>query len=153
MKTVAVGTLEPGTAFLMPHRPEGYNVGEVTSVGVGSCGVKIPRLPEEEDGEVSGWESTRITLAMQVVPTSRETLNALSLGRTERNRSLADSPVERVHMICEELRQEMKSELKGQHAAGGWHKLRKAAIERCKEAGININTAKTQYYAWKKVQR
>lgn len=130
---VKLGTLEVGSAFIADWRPEGRNIGEVVDRGVGSVTVRIP----ESDG--SGWERTPWSHGTDVIPTTREALNSQSLGSSgeARNRSTADNPVERVHQICAELGVAKRDEI--------W--------ARCVAEGININTAKTQYYVYRKKQK
>ena len=131
---VKVGSLAPRDAFEMPWRDEGKNIGEVIDIGVGSATVNIPRA------EGDGWERTNWSLDANVIPCSRDRLRTQDLVGTgtadNRVRSTTEKPVETVHRICAEL-----------HAQG---KGRKEILEACIKAGVNPNTAKTQYYHWRK---
>lgn len=136
MQKVKLSSLQPGDAFIAPWRNPEIAVGEIRDIGKGSVGVHVPVL----EGE--GWEDTRWALGTMVVPTTRDRLNGQSIGTRNRNRSKTDSPVERVHAICDELlaiAQQRKQPLK-----------RDDVIAKCLEEGINVNTAKTQFYAWRK---
>ena len=102
-------------------------------VGEAGCSVRIPK----QDG--SGFESDGFSISSgtEVVPASREMFLTQRLGGDDaspRERSEVESPVKVVHRICDEL--------------GG--KNRDAIIAKCLEEGVNINTAKTQFYRWRK---
>jgi hypothetical protein len=72
------------------------------------------------------------------VATPEATIGQIATSAPERNRSSVGSPVSRVWLICDTY---------------GHHFSRKAIIGMCVKAGINRNTASTQYYHWKKAQR
>ena len=121
--------LEPGQAFIMPWRPRGAHVGRVLSVGLGSATVHVPKT---EDGT---WERTNWALATEIVPCSEEDFHAIhgTTGGRMMNRSKVESPVEIVWAVCDELGDD-----------------RDAVVAECVRRGVNINTAKTQFYKWRK---
>lgn len=129
--TTRLASLEIGTAFIAPWRPDGRNVGELVYKGLGSCTVRIP------DSEGMGWDRTTWAHGTEVIPTDRAALNEQHLGNEDRNRSSADSPVETVHALCDQMKGATRDEI----------------ISACVAKGVNINTAKTQYYAWRRKQR
>ena len=128
MTTVSIDTLEPGQHFRMPWRPEGANYGTLKYVGPGGCDVLGP----DQDGESKGMRWARGT---QVIPvTEQEYMAHRSVAaESDRARSAVESPVALVHRLCEEHK-------------GNRDKVIAAAVA----AGVNISTAKTQFYAWRK---
>lgn len=129
---VALRTLKPGTAFRAPWRPEGEDIGELLEVGVGSCRVRIP----EHDG--ASWGKTNWSPNTLVEPTTVKELRAQSLTSdgSLRAKSTTESPVATVHRICDEMKGKPRDEI----------------IQACINEGVNPNTAKTQYYKWRKQQ-
>ena len=133
MTTVALGSLPAGAdgTFTCPWKEEGKNAGIVLRSGVGSVQVRVAN----QEGD--GWDTTHWSRDTQVTPVPAEVYRAQGFGKAdERNRSSVESPVKMVHRICTELAEQGKD--------------RKAMIEECVKQGINENTAKTQYYAWRK---
>lgn len=128
MSTVAVSTLPEGSAFRMPWRKEGRNYGSVILTGRCSARVHIPRA------EGDGWEDTYWAPTTRVEPTDPENVRQLIAGKgaDTRNRSAVESPVALVWRLCEEL--------------GG---DRTKVIPAATAQGVNISTAKTQFYAWR----
>lgn len=134
MEIVPLSTIPENSAFLMPWRPRGMDTGKVIRQGPGSVHVHIPKV------EGDGWERTHIAPATQVVPATLERYHNQGLGeggvggRVILNRSVAESPVQVVHKLCEEMPNASRDEIV------------KAAVAK----GVNINTAKTQFYAWRR---
>jgi hypothetical protein len=131
MNTTPIGTLEVGDSFLCPWREEGRNIGKILWKGIGSCQVKVPTL----DG--GSWETTQWALGTGVIPTTPDQMMVQSIGKTDRNRSAVESPVSRVHAMCEKMRGSTRDEI----------------VAACVAEGINISTARTQYYVWRKSGR
>jgi hypothetical protein len=123
-----IGSLTPGTAFRMDWRENERNVGELLKLGPGSAYVRIP------DTEGEKWETTHWSLDTEVEPVPIEQLRTQSLGNgSNRERSTVESPVKLVHRLCNELK-------------GNREKVIEAAVAQ----GVNLNTAKTQFYRWRK---
>lgn len=138
---VELGSLSDGDTFLCPWKEEGKNAGKIRNRGVGSVGVHVPNQDSD------GWEETRWSPATQVVPCEPELYNRQGFGATggrDVNRSEAESPVKLVHRICTEMIP---------NAANVTKEQRKAAMDECIKQGVNPNTAKTQYYHWRKANR
>jgi hypothetical protein len=133
-QAVQLSDLAPGSAFVMPWRGD-RNIGELVDIGAGSVGVRVPKSKEGE--AAATWDFERWAASTRVIPTTREALNTQVIGSTNRAKSAAESPVELVHRLC--------SEMKG--------KTRDEIVTACVAQGVNINTARTQYYAWRKIQR
>jgi hypothetical protein len=111
-------------------------------VGAGSVTVKIPRV------EGDGWEKDGYVISpgALVVPCESEEFFTQGFGKTEtsgrmRNRSEAKKPVDIVWTLCDEM------------LTRG---VKPTTVERDKvvaaalEQGVNENTAKTQFYKWRK---
>jgi hypothetical protein len=129
---VEIKDLKVGDAFIADWRPEGKQIGILVDKSESSVAVKIPDL--YDDGKFEGSEgSCRWSTATLVIPTTREEFN-LSRSGGNRERSATTSPVEKVHAICDSMP----------------NADRKDIIAKCVADGINANTAKTQYYAWRK---
>ena len=129
MSHVKLSSLAVGQPFIASWREAGAQIGVLEHKGLGSCTVKIP-LPDGTRLETTTWSP-----GTMVIPATREEFNAQRTGNTDRERSTADNPVQRVHEICAEM---------GGRATVG------QVVERCVAEGINKNTAKTQYYAWRR---
>lgn len=127
--TIALGELEEGDAFLCPWKPAGVNVGEVIKKGTGSVTVRAPNQ------DCDGWDRTPWAPETRVVPCDVEKVRSQTFGAEvdTSNRSKVKGAVSVVHDICDDLKGD-----------------RKAILAECEKRGINPNTAKTQYYAWRK---
>lgn len=127
-----VSELKEGAVFVFPWRPPGYHVGRVLRIGKGSAHVKQRKLL---DGT---WEDTYIALATEVELGTEEEFAEVFGGMMTKdgtkNRSTNESPVATVHRLCEENPEAP----------------RKAIVEMAVKLGVNANTAKTQYYRWKR---
>lgn len=130
---VDIASLPEGSTFRCPWRRPGADVGKILRIGPGSIHVHAANQ------EGTGWETSHWSPSTAVEPCPEELYHRQSFGTGAgrlRNRSDAESPVQTVHRICDEM-----------EGAD-----RKDVIAACVEAGVNINTAKTQYYHWKKNQ-
>jgi len=137
MNDVALNTLtEDNPFFRMPWRQAGTGIfGKLLHISNSSCQVHI-------FDKTAGWEETHWAPTTLVVPATAEEYNTQSLDgkegpRAHRERSAVKSPVQLVHSICNEM---VGAE-------------RKDIVAACVAQGVNPNTAKTQYYHWRKKQR
>ena len=138
-------TLPEGSYFEIPHRSgRPCAFGKLQGIGTGSCRVRVARNDEH-----GGWESTNWSPNTMVFPATAEQFNTQRLSevdtgqRVERKRSEATSPVKLVHQICDEL-------IPGANRIAPTKMERQAVMDECAKQGINPNTAKTQYYHWRK---
>ena len=159
LPTVRLDSLASDQCFMMPWRMEPNTVddpkhkdfrpyagiathGRLLSVSSGSCRVRLPNI----DG--SGWDYSNISPGTEVVPASEEEFMAQRMSpevagpRAQRERSTTEKPVQVVFRIA--------SEMYGAHDGPLDTDFRRAVIAACVAAGVNPNTAKTQYYHWKK---
>jgi hypothetical protein len=130
--SVPIGTLAVGDAFITGWRDQRH-VGRILHIGTGSCTVKVP----EVNG--SGMMEINWSLSTPVIPTTPEAFHTQSFGEdgARRNKSATESPVAKVHGICDKMKGAQRDEI----------------IAACVAEGINVSTAKTQYYAWRKRAR
>ena len=128
---VALAELQEGTYFEMPWRPPHARFGHLQRIGSGSCHVRVPKT--DEDG---GWEYTHWAPGTKVLPATEQQFltQGGSTEGTPRERSTAESPVQIVHSLCREMEGASRDTI----------------IAECLKRGVNINTAKTQYYRWRK---
>jgi hypothetical protein len=128
---VPLHTLPAGSYFELPWRKEGSRFGYLKSIGDSGCSVRLPK----PDGP--GYDDYSITRQTMVLPASEKEFHTQRMekeGATPRAKSDIESPVAVVHRICDEL--------EGHH--------RDEIIQACIDQGVNPNTAKTQYYVWRK---
>lgn len=130
-QTVPLCSLPPESYFKLPWRKEGSNFGFLKRISDGGCSVKIPKPDGPGYDEYSISRNTPAILATEhdYLTQRQEDANA-----TPRARSDVESPVAVVHRICDEL--------EGHH--------RDEIVQACIDQGVNPNTAKTQYYVWRK---
>lgn len=125
-----LGTFEAESIFLCPWKPHNANIGRVRRIGIGSVDVHVPN----QDGD--GWSQDTwapSTLVLPLEDREQYTRQTFGSSTTVQNKSKVSGPVAIVHEICDEMEGD-----------------RKAILEECEKRGINPNTAKTQYYAWRK---
>lgn len=125
-----------GNTFLMPWRPPGRQGGKVLRNGLGSVYCHVPMMTEK-----GGWDYITLAPTTEVEPCDPQRYKDQGFGEKGHagrmvNRSSVESPVSIVHRLCSEMRGAPRDEIV------------KAAVD----LGVNISTAKTQYYAWKKLQ-
>lgn len=137
MPPVQVKDIPVGGAFLMTWRPEEAQAGKVIGVSWGSVRVHIPKQKDD----TWEWDYTNIAGSTLVEPCDLSRYTSQGFGATGssrlENRSKVESPVELVHRLCDEMDGATRDEIV------------KAAVDQ----GVNINTAKTQFYAWRKKNR
>lgn len=122
--------LAPNQPFLMPWRKRGKHIGRLLSKGLGSATVHLPK----RDGT---WERTNIALETQIEEATEEMFASVYGGSSNggtRNRSSNESPVQTVWDLCDENPTATRDEI----------------IARAIEKGVNVNTARTQYYKWRR---
>jgi len=130
MELVPISTLPNGATFRCPWRNEGAQYGQLKYCGAASAIVRVPKaLGDGWDNDVT-W-----SLGTLVEPCTDKEYLEQTYGSRENNpnASTVVSPVKRVWAICDEM-----------------DGNRKAILAKAEEEGINRNTAKTQYYKWKK---
>lgn len=133
MTLTTLGEMQDGDHFLLPGRKPGVAAGKLIRIGLGSASVHIPKV----DGE--GWDSITIALGTQVEPCSPELYNQQGYGEKGtggrvRNRSEVKRPVDIVWGMCRDMPGATRNEI----------------VDACVALGVNINTARTQYYKWRK---
>lgn len=125
-----LATLPEGSYFEAPWRKEGQRFGHLQHVGDASCRVRIPY----EDG----WDVTQWSSGTEVLPATQDQFlrqgNTGTSDGSPRQHSAIENPVQIVHALCDEMEGSPRDTI----------------IAACVERGVNINTAKTQYYAWRK---
>lgn len=130
-----LGKIGEGNAFRCPWRPPGAQYGRVLRVGLGSVFVRAPKLTSGDSWE---WDKSSWAITTQVEPADLDDYLSQAPNdagpRADWDRSTVESPVKVVHRICDEM--------KGAE--------RDAIVARCVELGVNENTAKTQFYAWRR---
>ncbi len=135
MSLTTLGEMEDGDHFILPGRPPGVNAGKLLYNGLGSSSVHVPRH------EGDGWETITVSLGTQVEPCDPEFYNQQGYGKKGtggrvRNRSEVKSPVKIVWAMCREMTGATRDEI----------------VDACLKEGVNISTARTQYYKWRKGQ-
>lgn len=133
---VQLKEIPEGQAFRMPWRPPGKQVGKVIRHGSGSTYVHVPVNSDE-----GGWDYSNFALSSLVEPCELTSYGNQSFGEKGGsgrmlNRSTVEKPVDIVHRLCREMRTSTRDEI----------------VKAAMDLGVNISTAKTQYYAWKKLQ-
>ena len=140
MQTVNLGDLPEGATYIMPWRAPGIQAGRVVYVGRGSITVHQPKH------EGDGWERTAVAQDTQVLTCDPEEYETQGFG-TEgaggrvRNKSTVRKPVDIVWALCDDIIGRGNTP-----TVEDRNKMVAAAIEE----GVNISTARTQYYAWRK---
>jgi len=85
-----------------------------------------------------GWEDTQWAGGSEVEPATEEQFKRQDSNTTTdgkpRERSEVENPVKLVWKLCDEM----------------WPCERDDIVKAAVEQGVNISTAKTQFYAWKK---
>jgi len=128
---VPLHTLPEDSYFELPWRNEGSRFGYLKRTTDSGCSVKIPK----PDGV--GYDEYSISRRTRVLPATEHdylTQRSDKEDAKPRAKSEIESPVAVVHRICDEL--------EGHH--------RDEIIQACIDQGVNPNTAKTQYYVWRK---
>jgi len=133
MDLTTLGKMQDNQTFVMPWRKPGARAGKIIRVGAGSVDVHIPK----HDG--TGWERTAIALETEVVPCDKELYLQQGFGEDGaggrvRNKSTIKKPVDIVWGMCKDMTGATRDEI----------------VEACVALGVNKNTAKTQYYHWRK---
>lgn len=132
-----LSTLEAGSTFRCDWRPAGKNVGKVLRQGTGSTLVRVQVI--KEDG-AEGWEDITWAPTTEVELIDAQEYHEERGG--DRNRSTVESPVALVHRLCEELSKQYPLRELASHV-----------VQLATDQGVNISTAKTQFYAWRKKNR
>tara|TARA_B100000749_G_scaffold268120_1_gene245658 strand:+ start:242 stop:652 length:411 start_codon:yes stop_codon:yes gene_type:complete len=133
MDLTTLGKMQDNQTFIMPWRKPGARAGKIIRIGHGSVDVHIPKY----DG--NGWERTAIALETEVIPCDEELYHQQGFGdggaggRT-RNKSTIKKPVDIVWGLCKDMTGATRDEI----------------VKACVALGVNQNTAKTQYYHWRK---
>lgn len=135
-----LGEMKAGDTFILPWRPPGMNAGRIHHIGLGGATVHQPRH------EGDGWETTYVALSTQVVPCHQDVYASQGFGEGAAggrvmNRSTVKKPVDIVWGLCDEMIGRGTSPTTDQ---------RNAMIEAAVSQGVNENTAKTQFYHWRK---
>ncbi len=133
MTLTTLGEMQDGQHFILPGRKPGVNAGRLIHIGLGSASVHIPRH------EGDGWESLTVSLGTQVELCDPELYNqqgygAKGTGGRVRNRSEVKKPVEIVWAMCRSMPGATRDQI----------------VDACINEGVNISTARTQYYKWRK---
>lgn len=137
---VPISQIGEGNTYIMPWRPPGIRAGKVERIGNGSVVVHQPK----NDG--TGWEDRGYAIARNtmVEPCDPEEYLIQGFGkggRRTRNRSTVRKPVDVVWELCDEM-----IGRGNKPTVEDRDKMVAAAVEQ----GVNVSTAKTQYYAWRK---
>lgn len=132
MDHVLLETIEEEACFILPGRPAGVHAGKVITQGMGSTTVHIPRH------EGDGWDTLPIARGTQVYPCHRDVYENQGFGQSRdsrvKNRSEVKKPCDIVWAVCKEMSTSPRNDI----------------IAECIKQGVNPNTAKTQYYKWRK---
>lgn len=134
MIEVRLDTLEDEGYFLLPWREDKIGShGQLLHAGSGSCRVNV------YDFTNMSWEKTHWSPGTMIVPATQQDFNQQRTSNVEgprahRERSTAEKPVAIVHRICEEMEGATRNEI----------------VAECVAQGVNISTARTQYYKWRK---
>ena len=131
---VMLRDIPEGSPFRADWRKPGADVGKVLWHGRGSTLVKVPRY------EGDGWEEITWAHTTEVEPVDDTVFTGFSIGGAPRNRSMAENPCELVHRLCREMIGTPDKVTK---------ETREAVIKTATDQGVNISTAKTQFYHWK----
>ena len=129
-----------GATFVMPWRPAGIRAGKVRAVRSGSVHVHMPRH------EGDGWEEISLSPHTQVEPCDPLEYSSQRFGKKGgssrmENRSTVKKPVDLVWDLCDEIIGRGNAP-----TVEDRDRMVAAAVEQ----GVNPNTAKTQYYQWRK---
>lgn len=135
MELTTLGEMEDGQCFILPGRKPGVNAGKLLSIGLGSASVHVPRH------EGDGWENLNVSLGTEVEPCSPEMYHQQGYGikgtgGRVKNRSTTKKPVEIVWAMCRNMPGATRDQI----------------VDACINEGVNISTARTQFYKWKKTQ-
>lgn len=133
MTLTTLGEMEKDDTYILPGRPAGSNAGIITHMGLGSVTVHQPKH------EGDGWETTAVAHGTLVEPCDAELYNqqgfgAKGTGGRVRNKSTVKKPVDIVWGMCKDMTGASRDEI----------------VEACVALGVNISTARTQYYHWRK---